>query len=193
MLTFDLGSQDWIQDAADRIKKNEIGLIPFDTVWGLVGRITPAVIQRMFDIKRRPIDRPLLVVIGHEDHLTTLCPSLTSGQRQQIQIHWPGPVTLVLPKLATLPSILTGSAEGVAIRFSAAPWVTDLINAVGEPLISTSANRHGDPVPSTPNEWDSRIVDSCDFTVPVTLPMTGTPSMIIDCLGLNPRIIRTDS
>ncbi len=193
MTPLDLRSSDWISEAATRIKKNEIGLIPFDTVWGIVGRITPSVIQRIFEIKQRPLDRPLLVVIGQEDHLPRLCTPLTSAQKQATVRHWPGPVTLILPKRPELPPILTGNAEGIAIRFPSAPWVIDLINAVGEPLISTSANKHGDPVPATITDWDPRLVDGCDFTVSFAVPMTGAPSTIIDCLGAEPQVVRQPS
>jgi len=190
MNSINFTSSNWFHDAASRIKNGEVGLVPFDTVWGLVGKISPSVINRLFEIKQRPKDRPLLVVISDIRQLETLCSPLNDLQRQAIKSHWPGPTTLILPKHPRVPTELIGAAQGIAIRYPTAQWVLDLINTVGEPLISTSANRHGFPVPQTHKDWDPQITNACDFTASWTPPMTGTPSAIIDYLRDPPSIVR---
>jgi len=183
-------TSDWIPDIANRLRQDQIGIIPFETLWGITGRIRPALIHRIFDVKKRPITRPLLVIINSISQLDQLCLPLSHGQHACIDHYWPGPTTLILPKSAGVPDELTGGLPGIAIRLPNAPWLHDLITQVGEPIISTSANLHGIPAPLSPNDWDPTLIAALDFTVQPKVAMSGHPSHIVDLMVTPPRQLR---
>lgn len=172
----------WVADTADRLRRGQVGVVPFDTVLGITATISAESIQRIRDIKLRPATMAFIVIINHIQQLTTLCTDLSAEQMAATQRYWPGPVTLILPKSPQLPPSLTGEFEGIGIRLPTSKWVTDLVGLVGAPLISTSANRHGKPGATSIADLDPDIRNAVDFTVSATVPMTGAPSKIIDCV-----------
>ena len=147
-------SSPWITKAATRLKNNEVGILPFDTLLGITAIITPDTIDRIFKIKDRPPTHPFLVIINNLSQLNTICAPLTHQQNETIQRYWPGPVSIILPKSPLLPANLTGDRPGIGVRLPTAQWILDLISAVGQPLLSTSANRHGQTTPLTPLDID---------------------------------------
>ncbi|BBJ98092.1 Sua5/YciO/YrdC/YwlC family protein [Xanthomonas campestris] len=121
---------------------------PTEAVWGLGcdPRQEDAVL-RLLEIKRRPVDKGVIVVASGLDVLQDWIDiaALASEQLTAVLAQWPGPHTWILPVTAQAPRWVTGDHDGLAVRISAHPVVAGLCKAWGAPLVSTSANLAGEP------------------------------------------------
>ncbi|CAP53304.1 Sua5/YciO/YrdC family protein [Xanthomonas campestris pv. campestris] len=121
---------------------------PTEAVWGLGcdPRQEDAVL-RLLEIKRRPVDKGVIVVASGLDVLQDWIDiaALGSEQLTAVLAQWPGPHTWILPVTAQAPRWVTGDHDGLAVRISAHPVVAALCKAWGAPLVSTSANLAGEP------------------------------------------------
>lgn len=134
------------KDIADAVSALAQGLpvaLPTETVYGLAAdALSPEACARIFEAKERPLSDPLIVHIPSVDWLPRIsmpCPlSLSLAEN-----FWPGPLTLVLPRQAIVPDIVTAGQETVAIRMSAHPIFNEVVRMFGRPLAAPSANRFG--------------------------------------------------
>ena len=120
--------------------------VPTDTVYGLVCLCSDAAaIDRLFAVKERPAEKALPVLLGDDQQAQAVVEGpLPPAARLLMERYWPGPLTLVLPAQAHLPSALTAGKETVGVRLPAQPFLRALARRVG-PLASSSANRSGAP------------------------------------------------
>ncbi|NDC82605.1 threonylcarbamoyl-AMP synthase [bacterium] len=181
-------TSDWIPTAADRIKNGKIGIIPCDTVWGICSLIRPESIHRIFEAKQRPKTKPFITLVNSRDMIELLCAPLNSDQLHLVQTSWPGPTTLILPKHPNID--LVSDTPSIGIRWPGARWLCELIDRVGEPILSTSANLHGFQGPLAPGHWPTALTTAVDFIVDDPMDMIGVPSTIIDGTVSPPRILR---
>lgn len=129
---------------------------PTEAVWGLgCDPFNPAAVQRLLALKRRPAHKGLILVAADMPQIAPLLDGLSATQRAQLDLTWPGPVTWLLPDPHHwIPAAVKGDFASVAVRVSAHPGVRELCRAWGGPLISTSANRAGQP--PLRSEWALR-------------------------------------
>ncbi len=133
-----------IAEAARLILAGEPVAVPTETVYGLAADATNAeAVARIYAAKGRPSFNPLIV------HVPDLAAAEQLGQfgqsaRELAERHWPGPLTLVVPKAeSALPAIVTAGLETVALRVPAHPAMQALLKACGRPLAAPSANASG--------------------------------------------------
>jgi len=163
--------------------------IPTDTVYGLAADpFQPGATDRVFEAKRRPraLNLPLLVD-GIEQALSvaTAVPSIALALMDRF---WPGALTLVIPVRPGLGTDLGEDEATVGVRCPDHPVPLALCAATG-PLATTSANRHGQPTLTTAEEVAGEFGDE----VPVVLDAgtcTGDPSTVVDCTGVEPKLLR---
>jgi L-threonylcarbamoyladenylate synthase len=168
---------------------------PTDTVYGLMCRFDSATaIELLYEAKQRPPQKAIPVLICDQTQLVLVTPIPVSPMAQRlIQDFWPGPLTLVLPVLATLPAILTAGQPTVAVRMPNYAALRQLIQRAG-PLAATSANRSGGPDSTTAAE----VLAQLNGRIPLILTddesnATGEPALastIVDLGGTEPRILR---
>ena len=143
------------------------GLIayPTEAVWGLGcdPRNEPAVL-RLLALKQREVDKGLILIASDETQLAPYIdmPALDVAQRNAVRASWPGPHTWIVPASINAPAWITGAHTGIAVRVSAHPTVIALCHAFGGALVSTSANRAGEPAPSSRDALDPVIVAGVD-------------------------------
>jgi len=109
--------------------------------------------------------------------------------------HWPGPLTIVLPGgERRVPARLRGPEGGVAVRWTSHPGLQRLIQAYGDPLTSTSANRPGVPPAMTATEivqqWGDALGRGLIRLLDGGRLIDSAPSTVVDCTGRRPRVIR---
>lgn len=137
-----------LDESAERIQDGDLVAIPTETVYGLAAdAFNPQAVQKIFEIKGRPADNPLIVHISSLEQVSMLTPSLSSTASVLAEAFWPGPLTLVLEKKEDVPDIVTGGLPTVAVRMPDHPLTLRLIRLTG-PLTAPSANRSGMPSPT---------------------------------------------
>jgi L-threonylcarbamoyladenylate synthase len=138
--------------AASALAAGGLLIYPTDTLYALGGRaLDGAAARAVRAAKGREAGKPLPVIASDLEQARGLCARWTERAGILAGRFWPGPLTLVLPAGATVPGDLTAGSPGLAVRVPALELARALCRAVG-PLISTSANRSGEPAPATCSE-----------------------------------------
>ena len=160
-------SQVTADDVAAWLSGGAIVVLPTETVYGLAAKPgTASSIRRIFELKGRPRELNLPVLIGSTDQLTELGVDFNETARRLANAFWPGPLTIVMgfrPDRAR-PAWLSGRVE-VAIRLPAFQLLRTVANTAG-PILLTSANGHG----TGPKDVAREAVDS----------LHGTPDFVVD-------------
>jgi len=152
-----------INAAVELLRKGEVVALPTETVYGLAAdALDPIAVAKIFEAKGRPRFDPLIVHLPNRDwlertvdfeNLTVLSSQVSADDRELIlrlcEAFWPGPLTVVVPKRAIIPDIVTAGLDTVAVRISAHPVFSEIVRAFGKPLAAPSANRFGRISPTT--------------------------------------------
>lgn len=150
--------------AAEQLRAGSIGAMPTETVYGLAGAAFDAqALAQIFAAKERPTFDPLIIHVlelNEPGLIGPLTPAARATTERLIASHWPGPLTLVLPRGPRVPDLATSGLPTVAVRSPRHPVARALIAAVG-PLAAPSANRFGRISPTCADdviaELDGRI------------------------------------
>lgn len=180
-----------IQIAASLLKDGNVVAIPTETVYGLAANAYDAkAIRAIFEAKGRPQDNPLIVHIGELDQLDALVTKIPETAKKLAEAFWPGPLTMIMKRQDTIPSIVSGGLDTLAVRFPVHPVAREIINASGCPLAAPSANRSGSPSPTTAEhvkrDMDGRIAAIVDGGA----CEVGVESTVISLLTDVPRLLR---
>ncbi len=185
----------WTEPVVSHLR-GEGGLLayPTETVYGLGSLPHPEPLRRLAEVKGRQEDKPfLLLVKGWEDAEEL---RWTAAAHRLARRFWPGPLTLVLADPGErFPQGLRGPGGGVAVRVSPRREVSVLLDALGEPLTSTSANRSGEPPLVDPGEVIRLLTALGEAGGPWLFVDGGVlppspPSTVVDCTEDEPRILR---
>jgi len=157
-----------IDEAAPLLQRGGVLAYPTEAVWGLgCDPDNEAAVLRLLELKQRPVDKGLILVAAHLDPLRRWLdlPALPPDRLAVVLASWPGPHTWVMPAAADAPAWITGGRDSIAVRISAHPVVTALCEGFGGALVSTSANRGGEPPAYTRGELDPLLNDAIDGIV----------------------------
>jgi L-threonylcarbamoyladenylate synthase len=177
------------QQAVNLLQNNGVVAFPTDTVYGLGAMaFNGTAIEELFVVKKRPGEKAIPILLADPASLSLVAAYVPEMVKILAAHFWPGPLTLVLPKHPDLPENISDTAT-VGVRIPAHGQARALLQAVG-PMAVTSANLSG-----SPNAWTAREVDAqLGGTIPLILDggrtPGGLPSTVIDCTGLEPRILR---
>jgi L-threonylcarbamoyladenylate synthase len=180
-----------IQTAADLLIDGKLVAFPTETVYGLgADALNPQAVAKIFEAKGRPSDNPLIAHIASLEQLKQLAREASPLAKILMERFWPGPLTLVMDKVADLSDALTAGLDTVAVRMPEDPIALDLIRRVGRPIVAPSANRSGRPSATT---WESVLID-LDGRIDGVLcgPPTriGLESTVVDTTTGEPLILR---
>jgi L-threonylcarbamoyladenylate synthase len=179
---------------AGALEAGAIVALPTDTVYGLAAHPAhPEALAGLFTLKHRPAEVAVPVLIGHPDQIEDVAGRLGPAAAHLARRHWPGPLTLVVPRAEGFAPDLGGppSARGtVGIRWPDHALVHSLCRRVG-PLAVTSANLHGGPPATTAGEVVEAFGgdDGLDAVLDGGL-CDGVPSTVIECRGSSARCRR---
>lgn len=136
--------------AADLLRKGDLVAMPTETVYGLAANaFDEAAVLKIFQAKDRPAFDPLIVHIGRKEAVHAIVRELPPGAETLMDAFWPGPLTLVLPKQAVIPDIVTSGLGTVGVRMPAHPLTRELLHLLDFPLAAPSANPFGYVSPTT--------------------------------------------
>ncbi|HYH02470.1 MAG TPA: L-threonylcarbamoyladenylate synthase [Bacillota bacterium] len=135
--------------AAASLQSGDLVAFPTETVYGLGAsyRNEPA-LRRIFETKGRPGDNPLIVHIWNPNQLDELVLEIDPKFEKLIAAFWPGPLTLVFPKQATVSPLVTAGLTTVAVRMPSHPVARELLRLTAIPVAAPSANLSGKPSPT---------------------------------------------
>jgi len=135
-----------VEDAISLLKGGLIVALPTETVYGLAASILfPKAISKIFDLKGRPQDNPLIVHIGSTDDISLYAKTLPPSFNALAEAFWPGPLTLVIPvKEDSIPAIARAGLPTAGFRIPDQDQTREVLNATG-PLVMPSANISGKP------------------------------------------------
>ncbi len=143
------GSAPWAELAGRLLIAGGLVAIPTETVYGLAASVfNRDALRRVFSVKGRPMDNPLIAHIASAEQMDTLTRDVPEAAWQLASAFWPGPLTLVLPRAACVPDEVTAGLSTVAVRCPAHDVARRVILAAGVPLAAPSANRSGRPSPT---------------------------------------------
>ncbi len=130
-----------IQDAARVLLSGGVVAVPTESFYGLaVHALNEKAIERLFAVKGRQEDKPLLILIASREPLDSYVTEVSNRTRRLIERFWPGGLTLVFHAKPILPDRLTAGTGKIGVRVSSHPVPREFAKAVGAPITGTSAN-----------------------------------------------------
>lgn len=182
-----------LEEVTGHLRAEAVLVYPTETVYGMGCLVRKTALTRLFKLKDRDLMKPVLLLVT--DGVPARGLRWTPAARTLAEAFWPGPLTLVLADPGGLypPGVRSG-AGGVAVRQSPHPLAGRLVEAVGEPLTSTSANASGErPARSGLEALEVAAGMGADEGVWVLdsgpLPAS-SPSTVVDCTGSDPLVRR---
>jgi len=172
--------------AAALLRAGGVVAIPTETVYGLAASALDAIaVARIFEIKERPAFDPLIVHVLDDAMLARVAEDIPERARVLAARFWPGPLTLVLRKAASIPDLVTSGLSTVAVRMPAHPVARALLARAGVPLAAPSANRFGRLSPTRAEHVVNQLGDRVDCIVDGGRSEHGLESTI---LALEPQV-----
>ncbi len=166
--------------AAALLRAGRLVAIPTETVYGLAANaLAPEAVLRIFEAKDRPHFDPLIVHVASLAAAEALVTELPPLARQLAERHWPGPLTLVLPKRDLIPDLVTSGSALVALRVPAHPLTLALLRQLDFPLAAPSANPFGRISPTTPQHVAEGLGTRVDYILDGGASTVGVESTIV--------------
>ena len=165
--------------------------IPTETVYGLSAAISNEdAIAKIFVVKGRPQNHPLIVHIANIDELHTVAVDIHHDAINLVHACWPGPLTLLLKRNQNVPMIVTGGRETVAVRIPDNAFTRQMIINLGSPIAAPSANRFGKVSPTTAQHVCDDLQHDVDLIVDDGASSVGVESTIVDFTVSPPQLLR---
>lgn len=165
---------------AARLQAGDLVAVPTETVYGLAANaLDPAACAKIFAAKGRPSHDPLIVHLHALPQLEQVC-APNPAALQLARAFWPGPLTLVLPKTAAVPDIVTAGRDSVAVRMPSHALFRRLLRLSGVPLAAPSANPFGYISPTTAEHVQHGLGDRIRYILDGGPARIGVESTIVD-------------
>jgi len=180
-----------IQQAADVIKQGGVIAFPTRCLYGLgADAFNADAVDRIFKIKQRPTEKPILVLIDDPKRLEHLVTHIPDIARDIMKGFWPGKVTLIFDASTRVPDYLTAGTGKIGIRMAGHPVAAALAGAIHGPITGTSANVSGRPGCHQIENLPPAITDQLDLVLDAGPLEGGGGSTVVDVTGKVPRILR---
>ncbi len=185
---------DALSRAARVLRSGGLVAFPTETVYGLgANALDATAVQRVFAVKGRPADNPLIVHLASSAQLDRVAVALTPLARELAARWWPGPLTLVVRAHPDLPTVTTGGLDTVAVRVPDHPIAQALLRRADLPVAAPSANRSGRPSPTTAAHVAADLGDAVEVVLDGGACRVGVESTVVDVRGDVPLLLREGS
>ena len=176
-------------DSVNSLKNGKIGVMPTDTIYGIVGSaLNPKTVEEIYRIRKRSLDKPMVILISSLDDLKKFGIKLTEAQIDFLQKHWPNPLSIVLPVHENKFKYLHRSTKSLAFRFPNDEKLVELIKQTG-PLVAPSANFEGEKPSENINEAKKYFGSAVGFYVDAG-EIKGEPSTLVELKGSSLKVLR---
>ncbi len=171
-----------VAEAVEVLRAGGLVALPTETVYGLAADASnPDAVRRIFAVKGRPNDHPLIVHVAAADRLDEWAHRPSQAARTLAHACWPGPLTLVVPRAAHVLDVVTGGRDTVGLRVPAHPLAIAVLDAFGGGVAAPSANRFGRVSPTTADHVRADLGGDVDLVLDGGPCPVGVESTIVDC------------
>jgi L-threonylcarbamoyladenylate synthase len=185
------GITDDVDAAASVLRSGGVVAFPTETVYGLGARVgDAAAVQRVFTIKGRPADHPLIVHVAATHDVGRWAATVSVAAAKLTDALWPGPLTVLVHRSARVPDVVTGGRDTVGLWVPAHPLALALIAAIGDGVAAPSANRFGRVSPTTAAHVMADLGTEVDLVLDGGPCTVGIESTIVDCTVDPPLVLR---
>jgi L-threonylcarbamoyladenylate synthase len=182
---------DAVASAVAVLRDGGVVAIPTETVYGLAADVTnERAIARVFAVKGRPADHPLIVHAADLAALEGYVAETTPRLRALAARFWPGPLTAIVARGPRTPLAVTGGQETVAVRVPDHPLTHAILAGLGRPLVAPSANRFGHVSPTSAAHVRADLGTDVDLVVDGGETRVGVESTIVDLTTNVPAVLR---
>ncbi len=188
-----------IARAAELLRGGGVVAFPTETVYGLgADAMNEAAVARVFKIKGRPLDHPVIVHLAGVAALADWARDISAAAQALAEAFWPGPLTLILKRAPQVPDAVTGGQDTVGLRIPEHPVAHALLDAFARDdaehrlrgLAAPSANKFGRVSPTTAAHVRADLGDEVDLVLDGGPAEFGIESTIVDVSGEHPAILR---
>jgi L-threonylcarbamoyladenylate synthase len=173
----------------ERLKSQQIGVLPTDTIYGIVtSALDPVGVENLYQIRQRTPTKPLIILISALPDLAKFGLQLTPGQSSLLDDLWPNPLSIILPVPNPKFEYLHRGTETLAFRMPDNHFLRHLISETG-PLVAPSANIEGQPPATTIKEAQQYFGNNLSFYIDAGT-IEGSSSTLISLAGADLEILR---
>lgn len=181
--------------AVERLRAGGLVALPTETVYGLAADARrPDAVTRIFSVKGRPIDHPLIVHLADGDLIDAWATDVPAAARRLADLCWPGPLTMLLPRAAHVDDVVTGGRPTIGLRVPAHETTRRVLQELDSGLAAPSANRFGRVSPTTARHVADDIGHLLDPDRDLILDggacAVGIESTIVDLSVSPPQVLR---
>ncbi len=187
-------SQAEIEAAVEALRDGDLVAFPTETVYGLgANAANPAAVRKIFELKRRPVEHPVIVHIDDPKYLRRWTRDVPAAAMKLAEAFWPGPLTLVLPRAEGVHDVVTGGQDTIAIRIPSHPMAQQLLTAFGGGIAAPSANRYGRVSATRAEHVRDEFGDAVKIVLDGGESQVGLESTIVWCRDDVTRLLRPGS
>jgi L-threonylcarbamoyladenylate synthase len=180
-----------IDEAIAVLRRGGLVAVPTETVYGLAADASNlSAVRRIFAVKGRPADHPLIVHVADASHLDRWASRVPHSAAVLADACWPGPLTLIVDRAPHVLDAVTGGRGTVGIRVPAHPVTAELLARFDGGLAAPSANRFGRVSPTTAEHVRADLGDDVDLVLDGGPSPIGVESTIVDCTVDPPQVLR---
>lgn len=178
------------------LKAGKIGVMPTDTIYGIVGSaLNPETVEEIYNLRKREKDKPFIILVSSPADLKKFKVKLTKEQKDFLECNWPNPLSVILVVNAERLKYLHRCKNSLAFRMPKNKWLLDILKKVG-PLVAPSANLVGLKPAENIEQAKKYFEDRISFYMEggksnkfSTSPIKSKPSTIIQLYEDGTRII----
>ena len=183
-----------IETAVQALRDGALVAFPTETVYGLGANAqNPVAVRKIFEAKGRPPNHPVIVHLDDPRFLHRWVREVPAAAMKLAAAFWPGPLTMVMPRAASVHDVITGGQDTIAIRVPAHPMAQQLLTAFGGGIAAPSANRYGRLSPTRAEHVREELGEAVQVILDGGECQVGLESTIVAFEGLTVRLLRPGS
>lgn len=187
----DKNTEDQIKQAVALLSHGELVVFPTETVYGLgADAANDIAIQRIYEIKKRPRNHPLIVHIASIGDVNDWAVNINQAAWHLAKTFWPGPLTLILKRAPHVLSSVTGGQDTIAIRIPSHPVAQKLLHLFSGGIAAPSANYFGKLSPTQASHVHKELGSDVKLIIDGGRCQCGLESTIVDVTSDFPNILR---
>lgn len=183
-----------LKKPAEVIKQGGIVIFPTETVYGIgTNGMDAKAIEKLYKIKERPYHKPISLLVSDIHMVNLVAKDITDLEYKLMESFFPGPLTIILKKKNTVPDILTAGQNTIGVRIPSGKIARKLIEYVGKPIATSSANISGKPSKTNMKNVMEEFEEQVDYFIDGGKSEIGIASTVIQVIDGTPNILRGGS